>query len=478
MTGSTLGNYQIVRLLGAGGMGQVYLAEHLRIKRQVAIKILLPELSANTDLVERFFNEARATSLVQHPAIVSVFDCDVFEGRAFIVMEALKGEPLRNRLARAPMGEPEAVVRQIGRRIAEAMAVTHAHGIVHRDLKPDNVFLIEPLGADPQIKILDFGIAKLSQHEGSTKTATGTLMGSPAYMSPEQCRGAGAVDWRTDIYSLGCILFEMATGVPPFQHEGAGALIVGHLTEPPPSPQDRCPTLSAELSQLILQMLAKQPEQRPQKMEAVAAHLAGEAMVAAPPAITGVGATQILPPQPAAAPAIATTTFRQAATTAQVTAELPRSRASWLLAAGVAAVAVAVLVWAPWQVNQPVDETLAVAPVAPVVVEPPPPATLPETVRIDFQGLPSEATIWIDGQPKEMPLKLPRGQESHEVVVKAEGYQDLRMKLTPKRDQTIVGNMQPVAAPATTERKPKARTGGKGQRGPKQPDRFGGFSDI
>jgi serine/threonine-protein kinase len=108
----------------------------------------------------------------------------VTDGRAFIVMEFLKGEPLRNRLARAPLGEPEDVVRQLGRRIAEAMAATHAQHIIHRDLKPDNIFLMDPLGPDPQIKILDFGIAKLSQHEGSTKTATGILMGSPAYMSP------------------------------------------------------------------------------------------------------------------------------------------------------------------------------------------------------------------------------------------------------------------------------------------------------
>src|SRR3954468_10027689 len=188
MIGETLGSYRIVSRLGAGGMGEVYLAEHTRIERRAAIKVLLPQLSSNQEVVERFFSEARATSSIRHRGIVEVLDCDVHpSGRAYIVMELLEGESLGGRLARDPdFGRDVDRVLAVTGAVADAVAAAHAKGIVHRDLKPDNVFLARddaaPFGFP--VKILDFGIAKLmggaagggGDGQGSMRTRTGSLL--------------------------------------------------------------------------------------------------------------------------------------------------------------------------------------------------------------------------------------------------------------------------------------------------------------
>jgi len=274
MTETCLGNYRILEKLGQGGMGTVYRAEHQRIPRQVAIKILLPELSTKAALVERFFREARAAATIQHPSVVEIFDCGLQDQQAYIVMALLEGESLARRLARSVASRAPLPIEEIllvGREIALGMAAAHAEDIVHRDLKPDNVFLHRARGAArPQVKILDFGIAKLAPESGAKHTTTGAVLGTPPYMSPEQCRGAGAVDWRTDIYSLGCILFEMACGHPPFLRDGSGEFIVAHLLEVPPSLVSLRPDVPLTLAALVAQLLAKTPEERPQSMEEVA----------------------------------------------------------------------------------------------------------------------------------------------------------------------------------------------------------------
>src|SRR4051794_15308258 len=187
--GDTVGSYAIVRKLGAGGMGEVYLAEHMHIARKAAIKVLLPELSSRQELVARLFNEARATARIRHPGIVEVLDCGVHpNGQAFIVMELLEGDGLggwlrqRGKLA----GEPGVAASLIGQ-IASALGAAHDQEIIHRDLKPDNVFVVSP-GPPPVIKVLDFGVAKVASdgRPGSHQTAGGALLGTPIYMSPEQ----------------------------------------------------------------------------------------------------------------------------------------------------------------------------------------------------------------------------------------------------------------------------------------------------
>ena len=290
MIGQTIGGYRIVTKIGEGGMGVVYLGEHTRIARKAAIKVLLPEFSADQQVVARFFNEARATSMIDHPGIVEILDSDVLpDGSAFIVMEFLKGESLAQ-LQRRGDHLPLQRALVLTRHIADALAAAHERHIVHRDLKPDNVFL--PEGGTQPIKILDFGIAKLTGggagKEGFYKTRTGVLLGTPAYMSPEQCRGAGEIDQRTDMYSLGCMLFEMASGRLPFNVQGFGEMIYAHMSVTPPLLRSIVPAVPAAIENLVARMLAKSPGDRPATMRALVAEL-DEAIAAVPASATVVG---------------------------------------------------------------------------------------------------------------------------------------------------------------------------------------------
>ncbi|HVR64886.1 MAG TPA: protein kinase [Polyangia bacterium] len=278
--GQQLGGYTILHRIGQGGMGDVYLAQHRRVARKAAVKVLLPELSQKATVLDRFFNEARATSLIKHPGIVEILDCDVLDDQAFIIMEYLEGESLGEYLHRTgALVTDLPFLLGVAAGIASAVGAAHATGIIHRDLKPDNVYLHLGGATDPTVtvKILDFGIAKLVQQDGGSgthQTKTGMLLGTPAYMSPEQCRGAGQVDLRSDIYSLGCILYELVCGAPPFVHEGSGDMIIAHVSEPPQPPLGRVPGMPPALNALIMHMLAKKPDQRPQTMDAVLEALA------------------------------------------------------------------------------------------------------------------------------------------------------------------------------------------------------------
>jgi serine/threonine-protein kinase len=278
--GDTLGPYTIVRQLGAGAMGEVYHARHRHMGRDAAIKVLRSELTEEADVVARFFTEARATAAVRHPGIVEIFDCDLHRsGRAFIVMEYLAGEDLARRLANAGSFAGDwATLRDLGRQLASALAAAHAVGIVHRDLKPGNIFVVDggAAGAPPRVKIVDFGIAKLLHRDGSahSQTQTGHILGTPLYMSPEQAKGAKTIDHRTDVYALGCVLFELATGRPPFLRQGPAQVIVAHLHEKAPLASSLEPSVPPALDTLIAEMLAKDPERRPQAMTDVLARLA------------------------------------------------------------------------------------------------------------------------------------------------------------------------------------------------------------
>jgi serine/threonine-protein kinase len=268
MIGEVLGSYQIIRKLGEGAMGEVYYAEHQFMERRAAVKVLRPELCANRDVINRFFAEAKAADLMKHPGIVQVYDCGVRDGgRAFIVMEFLEGETLGARLEREAQIQDVATILRIASQVAEALQAAHAHGIIHRDLKPDNVFLAtEQPGGRVRAKVLDFGVAKLRIPGQVAATQTGSIVGTPLYMSPEQARGAEKVDQRADVYSLGCIVFEMACGRPPFIRAGVGDLIIAHVSEAPPVPSRIRPALPMEIDELIAKMMAKKPDDRPQSM--------------------------------------------------------------------------------------------------------------------------------------------------------------------------------------------------------------------
>src|SRR5262245_19330639 len=259
-------------------MGTVYRAEHTLIGRLAAIKILHPELCANRSIVNRFFNEAKTTSSIKHPGIVEVFDFGYMpSGHAYLIMEFLEGSPLSHRIrARAKMAEGEAAMLLRG--VCTALSAAHDKGVIHRDLKPDNIMVMR----DPdspggeRVKLLDFGIAKLTDVGlNGSATRTGSVMGTPTYMSPEQCRGSGDVDSRADLYSIGCIFYEMVAGRPPFVRTGAGEAIGSHLFIDPEPPSRHVAGLSPETEALIMKLLAKKPDQRVQTARELAHKLAG-----------------------------------------------------------------------------------------------------------------------------------------------------------------------------------------------------------
>jgi serine/threonine-protein kinase len=284
--GTMVGDYRIEGKLGGGGMGEVYGAVHPLIGKRTAIKVLRAELSVNREQVERFVREARAVNQIGHPNIVDVFTFGTLpDGRSYFAMEWLQGESLRARVkhGRLTLAEIAAVVDGI----CAALDAAHDKGIVHRDLKPDNVFLVAVRGAPSMVKLLDFGIAKLlGDDEHGHQTRTGNLLGTPAYIAPEQARGE-AIDQQVDVYSLGAMLFELLTGEVPFPARSAMDMISAHLNNPPPSPAARNAAVPAELDALVQRMMAKEAKDRPGLPEVRAVVARAASAPAARPATTG-----------------------------------------------------------------------------------------------------------------------------------------------------------------------------------------------
>src|SRR6266852_6039652 len=264
MIGRMVGSYRIAKLLGEGGMGAVYLGEHPAIGSKVAIKMLHAQYAAKPTIVERFFNEARSVNLIGHDNIVKILDFDVTgEGRHYFVMEFLHGRALQ---ALLQPGRPLPLQRAgpMLLKCCRALQAADERGIVHRDFKPDNVFLVEQAGRQDVVKLVDFGIAKLAAESGGGMTQPGTVMGTPAYMSPEQAAGEATIDARSDVYSLGVTMFQMATGRLPFADAGPsfGKILVAHLQQPPPLPRSIEPGVPEELERIVLRTLEKKPEDR------------------------------------------------------------------------------------------------------------------------------------------------------------------------------------------------------------------------
>lgn len=288
-----IGSYRLVRKIGQGGMGAVYEARHTVDGNRAAVKVLLRQSFDDPNAARRFFNEAKAISMVSHASLVKIFEygnCpteDGSEGEAYIVMEYLDGETLRARLAKRYMGQS---CLRLMRQMASALAATHKKRIIHRDLKPDNVMLVaDPTAAGGErVKILDFGIAKLLPETGAgepggdgntlpdmgvpgmvrnVKTRTGMPIGTPAYMSPEQCRASAVPDDKTDVYSIGIIFYEMLYGEPPFTSDSAGEMYALQMFGTPPDLASRTPGVNAQLAALIHRMLDKKSAARPNMAE-------------------------------------------------------------------------------------------------------------------------------------------------------------------------------------------------------------------
>jgi len=268
--------YLVETLIKRGGMGAVYRGKHVLMDKVVAIKVLRPSLAADQDVVTRFSREAKAASRISHPHAVSVTDFGEAEnGVVFLVMEYLDGRTLKDKIrSEGPMSLERAV--ETVRQIAGALDAAHAQGVIHRDLKSDNVMLVRHDGGD-WAKVLDFGIAKIQQPEGQRDidlTAPNVVIGTPQYMSPEQCSESKTIDARSDVYSLGIILFEVLAGHVPFTGESSTSIMMKHVMEPPPSVLAFRSDLPVGISDVLARALAKQPEDRFQSAGELAEALA------------------------------------------------------------------------------------------------------------------------------------------------------------------------------------------------------------
>lgn len=298
LIGSQVGSFRIVRLLGRGGMGTVYLAEHPVIGSRVAVKFLHETMASDPAVVARFYDEARAVNLIGHENIVGIYDLSVLPpSRYYFVMEYLEGDTLQVLLRKGKLAP--AVAKDVLLQICDALQGAHDRGVVHRDMKPENVFLVRRRKKSHFVKIVDFGIAKLRDAGRPRTTAAGFIVGTPEYMSPEQCE-EGTIDARTDVYALGVMAFEFVTGRLPFEGKGVTQLLLAHLRESPPRPSALAPVHPA-LEEAILRALEKDPAARFPSMEAFAAALGAAPFEAAAPTTTAPAAEARPTPAPLAA---------------------------------------------------------------------------------------------------------------------------------------------------------------------------------
>ena len=482
-TGMRIGKYELGRKLGQGGFGLVFVARDTGLDRDVALKFLHPEHTASAEILRRFLQEARSAAKIAHPGIVTVFECGQVtgsasaDGVAYIAMELLHGESLSDRLQRAGRLDVDHAI-EITRQVASALEAAHAAGIIHRDLKPDNIFLVRDpaMPGGERVKVLDFGIAKLAQGaQSGVQTQSMMVFGTPRYMSPEQCRSAAHIDHRSDIYTLGCILYELVVGAPPFTGE-TGELIAKHQLVAPMTAKSIIGDLPEDLDALITSMLAKNPADRPQTMTAVQRALeargalqAGVAPTLAPdaslPRITpaaGYRARKSAPIGAASAP----TTLGGASgqwdgEPVARRSKLPLVIGASVLAAGIAVVAIVLATRDKAAPTQP-----AAAP-PPIVHDaaaptPPPPTT---DIELAIEATP-KAEVWSpDGRVllgetpyTEKRAKAERGKIGY--LLKAAGHKDRRVFLAADASDKQAVTLEPLpvptaSAPPKKQRKPK-----------------------
>jgi serine/threonine protein kinase len=347
--GTRIGRYKLGTQLGQGAFGVVYAARDTELDREVALKVLLPLHTLEPQLMQRFFHEAKAAAKIDHPSIVTIYEfgkvagtSTTFDGSAYIAMEMVRGESLAARLRRVDK-LPAAQAIELGRQIASAVGAAHRAGIIHRDLKPDNLMVArDPIApGGERIKILDFGIAKLGEAAKRETMKTVGAFGTPLYMSPEQFRAASDVDARSDVYALGCILFELATGKPPFDGDDVIALYEQHTK----AIRVPIPELPPHISDFVVAMMAAAPADRPRSMEEVEAALAADraagSLIASAPTVYERG----MAPRP-----IAVTTLSASAGASlgasDGDSDLPSSsHRRWLASGAVVAAAAIVVTW-------------------------------------------------------------------------------------------------------------------------------------
>jgi eukaryotic-like serine/threonine-protein kinase len=482
MIGTRVGNYEIKAKLGEGGMGAVYMGEHPLIGKRVAIKVLLDDLVANETLVTRFFNEAKAANDIRHQNIVDIVDFGKLEKEGggkivYLVMELLEGQSLATRIDSKRLTFEE--TRHILQQCCSGLAASHAKGIIHRDLKPDNLFLVRRGRDENFVKILAFGIAKLTATSStSTKTRTGTLIGTPAYMSPEQCAGRSNIDARSDIYALGIVMYEMLTGQVPFKGEGFGDIVVAQLTETAKKPSELRADIPPELDAIVMKAIEKEPAARFQSMEQLAIALGDpEAFARSPDAVANAGAAAAAVtaavavvadapsgPQRESSQEAATmvavrkqnTTLSGAASESAVRepARGGRSRVAILGGGVIVVAAVAVLAIVKFGGSAAQQQQPPPPPVA--TVAPPPPIERVEVaVKSDPPGAQVVRTDGVIVGMTPVTMKLDKGSASLEVQLNLDGYRSEKRMITTDLNREIDVNL--LRAPAKRPIKPAAK---------------------
>jgi serine/threonine protein kinase len=427
--GQLLKDYVLQEKIGEGGMGEVWSALQPTLRRKVAVKVLSRDCSENPSIVARFVQEARALSTLRHRHLVDIFAFgELPNGRPYYIMEFLEGRSLADDIdQRGPL--PYAEITKIAEQTCRSLQVIHDAGVIHRDLKPDNIFLVKEAGGDTFVKLLDFGIAKVINHSEKNITRTGTIIGTPGYMSPEQFEASKDIDHRADIYSLGVVLYEMLTGSPPFHSrgEGLGSIIARQMTEAPPAPSKH-PNgkyIPAALDELIIRMLSKDPAGRPTCCRDVFTEFS--AIPLSPSTMSR--------PVIAAPASIPTPTFQNhptleaKKTIALLPNEKPTSRGVFVLAGGLLVGATLVFLWPSNPIKEqskpslsPAVEKPASAPViAPASTASTPTIEVPKTVQLSISSEPEGASIFLNGEEKgKTPLSLDVSYGDKEMLLRVE----------------------------------------------------------
>jgi len=446
--GHVIGNYRLLAVLGEGGVGTVYAAEHVRLGRRVALKLLHPEVADN-EVVTRFFNEARAVNEIRHPNIIDVEDfVTTPDGEHYMLMELLEGEDLREVMSREGKLEPERV-SLIGQQIASALGAVHRVNIVHRDLKPDNVFVIQRDGKEVS-KLLDFGVAKFME-DGTGLTRDGMTMGTPKYMAPEQIITGKEVGSSSDIYALGVLMYELLTGVAPFNGASIAAILRAHVSEAvvPPS-QLRGEPLPAVLEAAVMKCLEKEVEDRFATADELADALRGEQ----PVELSGRFVTRAVETE---------RQLRRAASEPPAASlRLPvaprRRRVMQLIPAFAMAVAAAVIHF--WPHAAPPTATAATVPVPPAPARPEAPAPTPRApaeFRISLISKPVGAELFrgADREPlgtAPQTIVLPMSHEPVELIAKFADGREVTETIVPDapRRELVFEKPRATEAPKKT----------------------------
>ncbi|HEY7955499.1 MAG TPA: serine/threonine-protein kinase [Polyangia bacterium] len=453
---SVAGRYKVLGKLGEGGMGVVYLAEHVFIEKKVAIKILSEDFARKADLVARFMQEAKAASRIGHENIIDITDFgETASGSVFFVMEFLDGGDLAHHIRdTGPM--PLSRTAYIMNQICRALGAAHSKGIIHRDLKPENIYLITREGNPDFVKILDFGIAKISSLDegGSRLTRTGMIFGTPEYMSPEQARG-DKPDHRVDIYAAGCILYEMLTGDVPFHAETFMGVLTKHMFEAPEPPSVRAPqaNISPGVEAVALKALSKDREQRFQSMKELALALADAQGIELAGAWTSEG-SGVRPV--ATTPSLSITTPTAAPASALAKGPARASRTPLYL--GLAALGILAAGGIGYFATRKPPEPVVVAPKPapapkPIAIAPKPvalPPAAPQKSQLSFRSTPPEAELWSGPERigvTPINLEYTRDTKPFEVTIKKRGFHDYRLTVAPDRNREYVVELTPLRRP-------------------------------